>query len=441
MGGLRSDAVGQTLDPAPPRVGGVARGPDRRRSGTLVSDPARHGCSGVQEEEGFSVHVSATRDARYLTITAMSKTSTEVHTMDASDPSAAPALVHRRTAGSAPTPLRRPDPRRRVSCPRCRLIRHRCAQLCGSAPHCAALRRVQPSPRFPFLPSTPARCACRPSRGGPIMQRMHAGLLYWVCHAHGRLVIMHSNPPADHDNDAAASPASAAAAVPESPEYCISVALPPAPPAAGEVPGASTAWLPLITRRPPRAAGANPTNANAVIAVEDMVLFRDHLVLCCRRDGVPTLLTATWGFLGIERNGGGPADAAAPKPQALEDLPQLPLPDWALQVAPGANLQFDAGTFVCHASSPAHPERELVFDLQTRQLRPVAPLSAAALEAVEGIHTERHHVRPQPCGLPEPCGTRTPYPIPSSYHTLSANPCGWIAAVGNSLQRVGLWMI
>ena len=69
---------------------------------------------GMQEEEGFSVHVSATRDGRYLTITAMSKTSTEVHTMPAADPAAAPSLVLRRTPGALPTPLpppTSPDPR------------------------------------------------------------------------------------------------------------------------------------------------------------------------------------------------------------------------------------------------------------------------------------------------------------------------------------------
>jgi hypothetical protein len=53
----------------------------------------------LQEEEGFSVHVGATRDGRYVTLTAASKTATEVHLMDTRCADSAPVLVHRRTAG------------------------------------------------------------------------------------------------------------------------------------------------------------------------------------------------------------------------------------------------------------------------------------------------------------------------------------------------------
>eukprot|EP00892_Ulva_mutabilis_P003538 jgi/Ulvmu1/1556/UM110_0019.1 len=310
-----------------------------------------------EEEEAFSVHVSATRDARYVTITAMSKTATEVHTMDAADPAAAPTLVHRRTQG----------------------------------------------------------------------------LLYWVCHAHGHLVIMHSGaPPQDAPDDAETAIPAADAVAAASPEYRISVTLPPAPPAPGEPPSARSTWRPLVTRRnapadllswvggggasgSSRGGGTAGNAAGPVIALEDMVLFKDHLVLCCRRDGVPALLTAPWSFFGIgdtgprakgrsgnasgEGNGGGEsaggaaaATAAAVTPQAVEDLPELPLPEWALQVAPGANLQFDGDTYVCHAASPAHPEQELRFHLPTLRLLPVPPLAPELLEAVEGINTKRIHV-------------------------------------------------
>jgi protease II len=64
-------------------------------------------CVLMQEEEGFSVHVGATRDARYLTITAASKTCTEVHIMDAGCPESGPVLVHRRTPGMRPPPTAR----------------------------------------------------------------------------------------------------------------------------------------------------------------------------------------------------------------------------------------------------------------------------------------------------------------------------------------------
>jgi hypothetical protein len=58
----------------------------------------------LQEEEGFSVHVGATRDAKYLTITAASKTCTEVHVMDAACVESGPVLVHRRCPGALSPP-------------------------------------------------------------------------------------------------------------------------------------------------------------------------------------------------------------------------------------------------------------------------------------------------------------------------------------------------
>ena len=234
-----------------------------------------------------------------------------------------------------------------------------------------------------------------------------AGLLYWVCHAHGRLIIMHSAPPPDDVADGDAS-ADAPAAAAKSPEYHVSVTLPPAAPAPGEPPGARNAWHPLVTRRDAPAGPGNGSGASRggahrgapVIALEDMVLFRDHLVLCCRRDGVPALLTAPWRLFGI---GPPSSDAAvdtgagAPTAQFVEDLPELPLPEWALQVAAGANLDFEGDTYVCHAAAPAHPEQELRFHLPSRRLLPLPPLSAEALEAVEGIRTERLHVRSVCC--------------------------------------------
>lgn len=54
----------------------------------------------MQEYEGYHVHVGLTSDSRFVTITALSKTSTEVHLLDARKPDSAPQLVHERMPGA-----------------------------------------------------------------------------------------------------------------------------------------------------------------------------------------------------------------------------------------------------------------------------------------------------------------------------------------------------
>ena len=92
------------------------------------------------------------------------------------------------------------------------------------------------------------------------------------------------------------------------------------------------------------------------------------------------------------------ATSAGKQPQPLKALRQdevseLPLPAWAMHVASGANLSFDAEVHVCHASSPAHPEQELRFHLPTAELLPPKPLPQEAADAAKGLQARRLHVR------------------------------------------------
>ncbi|NJR41580.1 MAG: hypothetical protein HC767_01850 [Akkermansiaceae bacterium] len=162
------------------------------------------------------------------------------------------------------------------------------------------------------------------------------------------------------------------------------------------------------------------------MAIEDLVAYSTHLVLCCREGGLPVLRTVAWAEFGIapsaSKLAGAPVDTADQvidkeadesqqgsadegnvetqkqtlplRPLRQDQVPELPLPAWAMHVVSGANLSFDAEVHVCHASSPAHPEQELRFHLATAELLPPKPVSTEAMEAVQGVKARRLHVRP-----------------------------------------------
>lgn len=58
----------------------------------------------LQEAEGWHVSLTKTSDGRYLAITALSKSSTEVHLLDAARPDSAPQCVHDRVPGARLAP-------------------------------------------------------------------------------------------------------------------------------------------------------------------------------------------------------------------------------------------------------------------------------------------------------------------------------------------------
>ena len=110
-----------------------------------------------------------------------------------------------------------------------------------------------------------------------------AGLLYWVCHAHDRLIILHSDP-----------------STPEGQEYVISTA--PAPSGNSQQPTATLEespkdgwemWTPLVQRPKQALAHIHP------MAIEDFVAYRSHLVLSCREGGLPVLRAVPWSEFGI----------------------------------------------------------------------------------------------------------------------------------------------
>lgn len=57
-------------------------------------------------------------------------------------------------------------------------------------------------------------------------------------------------------------------------------------------------------------------------------------------------------------------------PMQLKDVPRVPLPDWALSVAPGANPDFASPLVTLHLSSPTQPLVACVFDLETGAFLP-----------------------------------------------------------------------
>jgi hypothetical protein len=235
--------------------------------------------------------------------------------------------------------------------------------------------------------------------------------MYWVCHAHDRLIILHSDTSSECEGG----------------EYVLSTApVPlggsPATPAASDVPpeDARETWTPLVTRPKPEITSIHP------MVIEDFVAYSSHLVLCCREGGLPVLRSVAWSEFGIAPTAPCPpdtpvdtaqqtshGDTTQDAPESLADdvtqqqqareqpvraipqdcVPELPLPAWAMHVVSGANLSFDAQVHVCHASSPAHPEQELTFHLPTAELLPPKPLPAQAMEAVRGMKARRLHVR------------------------------------------------
>lgn len=177
-------------------------------------------------------------------------------------------------------------------------------------------------------------------------------------------------------------------------------------------------WTPLVTRPKPELASIHP------MAMEDFVAYKTHLVLCCREGGLPVLRAVPWSEFGISLSGSGsPPETSEKMPEqssttdaecegpavtgkagkqnerpplrALrqDEVPELPVPAWAMHVVSGANLSFDADVHVCHASSPAHPEQELSFHLPTGELLPPKPLPIEAAEAAKGVNARRLHVR------------------------------------------------
>jgi hypothetical protein len=244
---------------------------------------------------------------------------------------------------------------------------------------------------------------------------LRAGLMYWVCHGHDRLIILHSADPATSEGQ----------------EYVVSTAPVPhggsqnSPVTLDTSPedGRDT-WTPLVTRPRPEVTSIHP------MVIEDFVCYKSHLVLCCREGGLPVLRSVAWSEFGISQTGSRapktpegnasqtsrdvqvqtelerPADDIMPQTQEhmqpvraipQDRVPELPLPAWAMHVVSGANLSFDAEVHVCHASSPAHPEQELHFHLPTAELFPPKPLSAHAMEAVKSVSARRLHVCASRC--------------------------------------------
>lgn len=419
---LRQHACGCSLSPCP-----IFNLPSCVRKATydlnqVSADFLKFASVLLQEEEGFSVHVGATRDSKYLTITAASKKCTEVHVMDADCAESAPVLVHRRTPGMQPTSA--------CSCGSsvcaCSSVL-RMQQATTSCPGMSMLRVARVS-RGCFLHQTvvlPILKAYVSVREHSVCQAwklrhlkrikrstvhvdaiLRAGLMYWVCHAHDRLIILHS---ADPESDAGQ-------------EYVISTA--PVPRGGSECPSASSeaseddgkAWVPLVTRPRPELASIYP------MAIEDFVAYSSHLVLSCREGGLPVLRAVPWSEFGIppstpvtnmtpEDSVSDTTETEAEPQEAFEDdkeraekawrsvrsipqdaVPELPTPAWAMHVVSGANLSFDAEVHVCHASSPSHPEQELRFHLPTGELLPPKPLSMEVMERVKGVKSRRLHV-------------------------------------------------
>lgn len=228
-----------------------------------------------EESEGFHVHVNLTADGRWVTISSVSKASTEVHLMDAADAESGPEML----------------------------------------------------------------------------QDRDAGLLYWVTHAHGLLIVMHNGW--------------------HGPDYDVAAAYPPT--AAGDLQDVGLqSWCPLVARD--------------VGAIADVAVHSGHLVLFTRERGRPRVRAAPWSLFGVRAGlfaqceGGTERTKEALQERLscklLSDLPVLPTPEWATTVERGAAADFHSPLLTLAVSSPTHPEEHLTYDLAAGSLRRARPGTA-----------------------------------------------------------------
>jgi hypothetical protein len=235
----------------------------------------------AQEFEGFHVHVGLTSDSRYITITALSKSSTEVYLLDAHNPDSGPQLVHERMPGA-----RSVLP---AHVARCQVTRLLC-------PNSHAKRRRAPSAH-----------SVLPERQQRQLATARAGLMYWVAHAHGQLIVMHNDGTGD-EYHVATLPA------PTHPGAARAAARPDVPDSGGLLAAAKAAahaatkpetWRPLVDTDAAENAAAQVADAKKeerkarttwrpliecdIGILEDVRVYKRHVVLSCREKGVPVL--------------------------------------------------------------------------------------------------------------------------------------------------------
>jgi hypothetical protein len=134
----------------------------------------------LQEMEGFHVHVGQTSDGQHITITAMSKSSTEVHLLDAAQPDSAPQLVHERLPGGDLCMFF--------------FFFFQSASALSAMRLCARWLATASAALLQYPECTLADQHCHHNGiGNNNNTCMTAGLMYWVAHARGQMLIMHND--------------------------------------------------------------------------------------------------------------------------------------------------------------------------------------------------------------------------------------------------------